>query len=113
MSRLDSIFGSLSDPTRRDILRRVSRRGMSVGKIASHYELSLAGVAKHLDVLARAGLVRKTRNGKEHIVTIAPDALAEANGYLEKYRQLWEHRLDTLDRYLQSINKRREGYGAD
>jgi DNA-binding transcriptional ArsR family regulator len=101
---LDSIFGSLSDPTRRDILKRISKRGMSVSAIARHYKFSLAGVAKHLDVLERAGLVCKSRQGKEQIVTIDPEALATANYYLENYKQLWEQRLDSLDKYLKSVN---------
>jgi DNA-binding transcriptional ArsR family regulator len=103
---LDAVFGSLSNPTRRDILARVSQRGMSVGALAGHYKFSLAAVAKHLDVLEHAGLVRKTRQGKEQIVTIDPQALAAANDYLEAYKQLWEQRLDSLDKYLQAINKK-------
>lgn len=103
--QLDSIFGSLSDPTRRDILARISQQAMSVGQIAGHYQVSLAAVAKHLGVLERAGLVKKTRRGKEQIVSIEPDALAAASRYLEEYRQLWEKRLDALDRYLKSVNQ--------
>lgn len=103
---LDGIFGSLSDPTRRDILKRVSECDMSISKIARHYEFSFAGVAKHLDVLQHAGLVRKTRHGKEQMVTIDPVALAAANDYLKNYKQLWERRLDSLDKYLDSINKK-------
>jgi DNA-binding transcriptional ArsR family regulator len=97
---LDSVFGSLSDPTRRDIIRRVSQRSMSVGQVAKHYAISLAGIAKHLDVLERAGLIRKTRKGKEQIVSIDPRALASANEYLELYRDMWEQRLDSLDKLL-------------
>jgi DNA-binding transcriptional ArsR family regulator len=97
---LDSIFGSLSDPTRRDILRRISEHNMSVGQVAKHYAISFAGVAKHLDVLERAGLIRKTRKGKEQIVSIDPRALANANEYLESYRQIWEQRLDSLEKLL-------------
>lgn len=100
---LDSVFGSLSNPTRRDILMRISGQGMSVSTIAKQYAMSLAAVAKHLDVLERARLIRKTRKGKEQIVTIDAKALAEANGYLEAYRKLWEQRLDSLDSFVQSI----------
>jgi DNA-binding transcriptional ArsR family regulator len=110
---LDSVFGSLSDPTRRDILKRISLRSMSISAIAQHYDFSLAGVAKHLEVLERAGLVRKTRKGKEQIVTIDPHALAAANDYLEMYRQLWEDRLDSLDRYIKSINDNGEKHGTN
>ena len=101
---LDAVFGSLSDPTRRDILRRVSKHSISIGDIARHYSLSFAAIAKHLDVLERARLVSKTRQGKERIVTIAPKTLAAANAYLESYRELWETRLDALDTFLKSIN---------
>jgi DNA-binding transcriptional ArsR family regulator len=101
--RLDAVFRSLSDPTRRDILKRVSKKSSSVGEIARHYELSFAGVAKHVDVLERAGLVKKTRRGKEQIVTAAPKPLSEASAYLESYRELWERRLDSLEVYLQAI----------
>jgi DNA-binding transcriptional ArsR family regulator len=107
---LDAVFGSLSDPTRRDILKRVSRRSMSISSIARQYELSFAGVAKHLDVLERAGLVNKTRLGREQIVTIDPVALAAANDYLESYKRLWEQRLDSLDVYLKSINQKGKNY---
>lgn len=106
---LNTVFGSLSDPTRRDILKRVSRHSLSVSAIAGHYELSLAGVAKHLNVLEQAGLVSKTRHGKEQIVTIVPEALAAADNYIETYRQLWEDRLDSLDNYLQLITNKKKG----
>ncbi len=103
---LDAVFGSLSDSTRRDILKRISSHSMSVGDVAKYYNFSFAGVAKHLDVLERAGLIRKTRQGREQIVTIEPRALAAADDYLEEYRQLWEQRLDALDDYLKSVTKK-------
>jgi len=102
MYSLNAVFGSLSNPTRRDILKRVSGHSMSVGAIARHYQFSLAAVAKHLEILEHAGLVTKTRQGKEQIVMINPKALATANDYLENYKQLWENRLDSLDQYLNS-----------
>ncbi len=105
--QLDALFSSLGDPTRRDILARIAKRSMSIGKIATHYDLTFSAVAKHLKVLEQAGLVSKTRRGKEQLVTLSPPALEQANAYLEKYRELWEHRLDSLDRYVKSINKKK------
>ena len=110
-NELDAVFGSLSDPTRRDILKRISKRSMSVGEIAAHYQLTFAAVSKHLEVLERARLVVKTRQGKTQIVSLAPKALAAANDYLEHYRQLWENRLGSLDKYLKLINKTRRRAG--
>lgn len=97
---LDQVFGSLSDPTRRDILRRVSASELSVGEIARPYDLTFAAVSKHLKVLERAKLIMKRRNGKEHMIQLAPQALSEASEYLQWYRQFLETRFDSLDRYL-------------
>ena len=73
---------------------------MSVGAIASHYGISYAGVAKHLEVLERANLVQKAQRGKERIVSIVPGAFAAGSSYFDDYRALWEDRLDSLERYL-------------
>lgn len=108
-NQLNFVFGSLSDPTRRDILKKVSKKSMSVSEIAAHYQLTFAAIAKHLDVLHRAKLITKSRRGKEQIVSIYPDTLAAASKYIETYQQLWENRLDSLDKYLGSINKNKKG----
>ncbi len=108
-NQLNYVFGSLSDPTRRDILKKVSKKSMSVGEIATHYQLTFAAVAKHLEVLNRAELISKSRRGKEQIVSITPGTLATASNYLENYKQLWEKRLDSLDKYLKSIKKNKKG----
>jgi DNA-binding transcriptional ArsR family regulator len=100
-AHLDSIFGSLADGTRRDILRRVARRELSVGEVASSYDISFAAVSKHLFVLENARLVTKRREGKLQVVALAPTALADASKYLERYREIWESRLDRLEKYLE------------
>ena len=69
-----------------------------------HYQLTFAAVAKHLDVLHRAKLINKNRRGKEQIVSISANTLAAASNYLETYKQLWENRLDSLDKYLKLIS---------
>lgn len=97
---LDSIFSSLADPTRRDILKRVAHHHHSIGELARHYSLTFAAVAKHIKVLEEAKLITKRKNGKEQIVHIAPAALAKADNYLEAYRQLWEERFDRLEALL-------------
>jgi DNA-binding transcriptional ArsR family regulator len=97
---LDSIFASLADPTRRDILRRVSSEELSVGAIAQPYDLTFAAVSKHLKVLERAKLIIKRRRGKEQMVQLVPRAFADAAEYLQWYQQFTESRLDSLEDYL-------------
>jgi DNA-binding transcriptional ArsR family regulator len=98
---LDNIFTSLADPTRRDILRRVSRAELSVGEIARPYPLTFAAISKHLKVLEAAKLIIKRRQGKEQIVSLAPQSLADASEYLDWYKQFWGGRFDALELYLE------------
>ncbi|HSW66211.1 MAG TPA: metalloregulator ArsR/SmtB family transcription factor [Bacillota bacterium] len=97
---LDGLFGSLADPIRRDILQRLCDAQYTVSQIATQYEISLAAVAKHLQVLANAKLIIKNRRGKEQVVSIAPDALKDASKYLAQYEALWNTRFDALDKVI-------------
>jgi len=100
---LDNLFGSLADPIRRDILRRLINGRYSIRQIAGNYEISFAAVAKHISVLEKAALIMKERKGKEQIVSIAPQALEDASKYLAQYEALWNYRFDKLDDVLKEI----------
>lgn len=100
VSELDYIFGSLSDPTRRDILARVARAEFSVGELVANYDISFAAISKHLKVLQLAGLITKRKEGKKQMITLAPGALKSADEYLEQYRLLWQSRYDKLEKLL-------------
>lgn len=97
---IDAVFGSLSDPTRRDILSRVARREYSVGELVACYDVSFAAISKHLKVLEGARLIRKRKEGKQRMITLAPGALRSADEYLEQYRQMWQGRYDKLDNLI-------------
>lgn len=95
--QLDSVFSSLSDPTRRDILQRVAHHELSVSELVQHYNVSFAAISKHLKVLEKARLVSKRKEGKKQMVSLAPVALKSADEYLEQYRKMWQSRYDKLD----------------
>lgn len=97
---LDSIFGSLADPTRRDILSRLQSGSLNVSEVAEPYDMSLAAISKHLKILEQAKLIMKRRKGKERIVSLEPQALAQASEYLHQYEQLWSERFERLERFL-------------
>ncbi len=99
-SRLDLTFSSLSDPTRRDILRRVSKRELSVSEIARSYDITLAAISKPLMVLEKAQLIHKRRDGKQQFIALSPPAFKEASLYLQHYKKQWEQRLDRLEELL-------------
>lgn len=101
-TNLDSVFGSLADPTRRDILRRVADQELSIGEIAAPYKLTFAAISKHLKILEQAQLIHKRRHGKQQLVQTAPEALKDATTYMQQYQKLWEARLDRLDDFLKA-----------
>src|SRR5579872_5694720 len=99
---LDSIFGSLADPTRRDILRRVSRQELTVSEIAKPYDMTLAAISKHLKILEKAKLIMKRRRGKEFMVQVSPAAFQGAAVYLQAYERLWNERFDRLEQLIKN-----------
>lgn len=103
---LDLTFGSLSNVTRRDMLTRVATEELSVSELSAPYKrhLTFAAVSKHLMVLEQAGLITKEKRGKLHLVRLAPKALLPAIDYLQKYKDLWEGRLDALEAYLKTMH---------
>lgn len=98
--QLDTIFGSLADGTRRDILQRVANRELSVGEIAKGYDMSLAAISKHLKTLERAQLIIKRRRGKYYYVQAAPETLKTAEDYLRQYENLWDERFNRLEKLI-------------
>ena len=97
---LNLVFKSLADPTRRDILARVHERQQTISELAAKYKMSFAAIAKHINVLEKAKLVSKRKNGKEQIVTINGKSFAEADEYLQQYATLWSDRFDRLEEML-------------
>ena len=104
--KLDFIFGSLAYSTRRDILKRVAKKEMSVGEIANRYNLTFAAVSKHLKVLEKAKLIVKRRQGKQQFVSMAPATIKDASDAIAYYQKLWEDRFDSLEAYLNNIQEK-------
>ncbi len=100
--RLDALFGAVSDGTRRAILARLSQSDARVTDLARAFPISLNSTSKHIRILERAGLVRRTVQGREHLLTLNAAPLAEAAEWIEVYRRFWEDRLAALDEFVTS-----------
>ncbi len=98
--QLDDVFHSLSDPIRRDILRRASRCELTVGELVKQYDVSFAAVSKHLKVLEAARLITKRKEGRKRMIRVSPAGLRQADAYLEQYRRMWQGRFDKLEMLL-------------
>lgn len=97
---LDLVFGSLADPTRRDIFKRVSRKEQTVSEVAKHYKMSLAAISKHLKIMERARLIQKRQHGRQQLINATPATLKTVQDYVAQYEKLWNKRFDALETYL-------------
>jgi DNA-binding transcriptional ArsR family regulator len=95
-AHLDRTLIALADPTRREILRRLTRGETRVTDLARPFAISLNSVSKHIVVLERAGLVRRRRAGREHLLSLDPAPLDRTAAWIESQRSLWIARLDAL-----------------
>jgi DNA-binding transcriptional ArsR family regulator len=98
--RADALFHALADPTRRDILAVVLQEAHSVSDLARRYPISFAAVHKHVGALERAGLVTKTRHGREQRVRGDVGTLRTAHRLLDDLEGLWRGRIDRMEQVL-------------
>ncbi len=97
---LSSTFAALADSTRRAILARLVSGNASVTELAQPFDMSLPAVSKHLKVLARAGLIARTREAQWRPCRLEAGPLKEVADWAEGYRRFWEESFDRLDEYL-------------
>src|SRR4051812_49926868 len=98
--RADALFHALADPTRRDILAVVLGDAHSVSDLARRYPISFAAVHKHVGALERAGLVTKTRHGREQHVRGNAATLRKAHRLIDDLEVLWRGRIDRIEQVL-------------
>src|SRR4051812_7080506 len=103
---LSRTFAALADPTRRAILGRLASGECAVTELARPFEMSLPAVSKHLRVLERAGLIARGRDAQWRPCRIEGGPLKQVADWAERYRHVWEQRLDQLDEYLEELKKK-------
>ena len=101
--RLDTTFAALADPTRRAILARLASGEASVAELAKPFSMTQPAISKHLRVLERAGLISRGRDAQRRPRKLEAKPLAEANQWLERYREFWEENFKRLDALLDEL----------
>jgi len=107
-SNLDAVFSALGDPTRRAILARLQQSDARVTDIAGEFPISLNSVSKHIRTLERARLLRRSVQGRDHLLSLNAAPLAEAAAWMEHYRGFWEDRLAALEKYVLDKKRKRQ-----
>ena len=93
---MNEVFHALAHDARRAMLASLASGDLTVGELAEPFAMSLEAASKHIKVLERAGLVRRTVEGRRHICTLSPAPLASAYSWLGFYERYWNARLDAL-----------------
>ena len=101
---LSTTFAALADPTRRAILARLITGECSVTELAQPFDMSLPAVSKHLHVLERAGLISRGREAQWRPCRLEAGPIKQVADWTERYREIWEGRLNRLDAYLKTLH---------
>ncbi len=107
-NQLDLIFSALADPTRRGMLEQLADGESNVGTLAAPHDMSQPAVSKHLRVLEQAGLIRRTRYGREHRIQVDPHPIEVAGKWIDHYTRFWKQQFDAVDAYLK-VHKKPKG----
>ena len=112
--QMDAVLSAVADPTRRAILDRLLVSDARVTEVASAFPISLNSTSKHIKVLERAELVQRTVRGRDHVLSLRGEGLAEAVAWMQRYREFWEQRLAALEAFmLQDEPGSERGAGTD
>lgn len=104
-NRLNQTFMALADPTRRAILARLALGEATVTELAKPFNISQPAISKHLKILERAQLVSVGQDAQRRPRKLVAQPLAEANAWLERYRDAWEASFDRLDGLLEELQR--------
>lgn len=104
-ANIDRVFQALGDATRRAMLERLSPGPMSVSRLAEPFNMSLAAVVQHLQVLEEAGLVKTEKVGRVRSCRVEASGLQAAEAWLRARRPEWDQKLDRLVEVLDGSNE--------
>jgi DNA-binding transcriptional ArsR family regulator len=107
--RLSLIFAALADPIRRGIVTRLAQGEATVKELAEPYSVSLPAISRHLKVLERAGLISRRRAAQSRPTSLRPEALDEADAWIEGSRAVWQARIGRLDDHLKELKREKSG----
>ncbi len=103
---LDASFAALSDATRRGVLEQLGRSDASITDLAEKFQMTLAGMMKHVGVLEQAGLVSTEKVGRVRTCKLGTHRLEEEAAWLERHRHLWDSRFDELEKVVEELKRK-------
>ena len=101
------VFQAIADPTRREIINMLSHRSLNLNSVADQFTVSRPAISKHIKILTECGLVVIKQQGRERYCEAKLDKLNDVSEWVEQYRKFWTARLDSLEEYLNEIQKKK------
>jgi DNA-binding transcriptional ArsR family regulator len=108
MEAKGDIFQAIADPTRREIIHLISHRSRNLNSIADNFSMSRQAVSLHVKILAECGLISVRQHGRERVCEAKLNRLNEVSAWIEQYRHFMESTLDSLDPYLDKLQKEKK-----
>lgn len=106
--QLSKTFSALADPTRRAILAKLTTGEKTVSDLADPFDMTMPAITKHLKVLEKANLIKRSRQAQYRPCRLHPEPLRDIDKWMEQYRQFFEGSFDRLDSYLKKIQTKKE-----
>jgi DNA-binding transcriptional ArsR family regulator len=105
-SRRD-VFQAIADPTRRDIIKLISRQSLTLNTIAENFPVSRQAISVHIRIMQECGLILIQQQGRERFCSIEPKKLAEVADWVEPFRKMWEDRFDRVDQIIKKLKSKK------
>lgn len=99
------VFQAIADPTRREILGMIAKEPLNVNSVAEQFDVSRTAIYKHIKILVECGLVDMEQRGRERYCEAKLEKLSEVSDWVEQYRKMWTQKLDSLEKYLDQLQK--------
>jgi DNA-binding transcriptional ArsR family regulator len=99
------VFQAIADPTRRAIIGLVVKKPLTLNAVAEKFDMSRQAVSLHVKILTECGLIVIKRQGRERYCETKLDSLNEVSKWIEQYKQHWEDRLDSMEKYLYKVKR--------
>lgn len=102
------VFQAIADPNRRAIINLLSKKKLTLNGVAENFDISRPAISKHIKILEECGLIVIQQQGRERYCEAQLKTLNEVSAWVEQYKQFWEERLDSLERYLDQIQSKKK-----
>jgi DNA-binding transcriptional ArsR family regulator len=103
------VYQAIADPTRRAIINMIAAQPHNVNSIAENFDMTRQAISLHVKILNDCGLIAIKQHGRDRVCEARLDQLSEVSAWIDQYKQHWESKLNSLEKYIDQLKKERNG----